>query len=114
MKQLLARLPWLLAAIGAAGVVFAVYEAITWPDVARLARLEQAQGNLDEAIWACERGLMASPTDETLIILLTETYLAQGKRGLANRLVDNWEDKISRLDCGEPSDAPRRRLVGQG
>jgi DNA-binding SARP family transcriptional activator len=89
-------------------------EALVADTAARLARLELAQGNLDQATWACERGLMASPTDETLIILLTETYLAQGKRGLANRLVDNWEDKISRLDCGEPSDAPRRRLVGLG
>ncbi|MCP5029155.1 MAG: hypothetical protein GY929_23010, partial [Actinomycetia bacterium] len=87
-------------------------EALVADTAARLARLEQAGGSLDRAIWACEQGLMASPTDETLIILLTETYLAQGKRGLANRLVDNWEDKIGRLDCGEPSDEPRRRLVG--
>ncbi|MCP3992114.1 MAG: LysM peptidoglycan-binding domain-containing protein [Actinomycetia bacterium] len=87
-------------------------EALVADTAARLARLEQAGGSLDRAIWACEQGLMASPTDETLIILLTETYLAQGKRGLANRLVDSWEDKIGRLDCGEPSDEPRRRLVG--
>ena len=87
-------------------------EALVADTAARLARLEQAASNLDRAVWACEQGLLASPTDETLVITLTEVYLALGKPGLAHRVVDNWEDKISRMDCGEPSDEPRRRLAG--
>ena len=87
-------------------------EAMVADTAARLARLEQARGQLDRAIWACEQGLAASPTDETLTIVLTEVYLAQGKPGLARRLVDGWEDKISRMACGEPSDGPRKRLAG--
>jgi nucleoid-associated protein YgaU/DNA-binding SARP family transcriptional activator len=87
-------------------------EALLADTAAKLARLEQAEGRFERVIWACERGLAASPTDETLVIVLTETYLAQGKPGLARRLVETWEDKISRLDCGEPSDEPRKRLAG--
>lgn len=86
-------------------------EAMVADTAARLASVERSLGNVDGAIWACEQGLKASPTDETLVIALTEAYLAQGKSGLASRLVTSWEDKISRMDCGEPSDEPRKRLA---
>lgn len=79
---------------------------------ARLAELERGARRLDGAKWACERGLAASPTDLTLTTVLTEIYLEMGKPGLARRLVENWEDQIGRLDCGEPSDEPRKRLAG--
>lgn len=87
-------------------------EALVADTAARLARIEQDLGNLDGAQQACEQGLNASPTDESLVIVLTEVYMMQGKPGLARRLVERWEDKISRLECGEPSDEPRRRLAG--
>ena len=86
-------------------------EALVADTAARLARLEQFAGNLDGARVACEQGLVASPADETLVALLTDIYMEMGKPGLARRLVDNWEDKISRLECGDPSDEPRRRLA---
>jgi hypothetical protein len=35
-----------------------------------------------------------------------------GKSGSAHRLVDAWEEKISRMECGDPSDEPRKRLAG--
>ena len=79
---------------------------------ARLAREEQADGAYDGARWACEQGLLASPADETLVTILTEVYLALGKPALAMRLVESWEEEIARLDCGEPSAEPRRRLRG--
>ncbi len=78
----------------------------------RLADLLVEQGDLEGAIWACERGLLACPIDENLVASLAETYVASGKLGTARRLVDSWEDKINRLECGEPSDGPRNRLVG--
>lgn len=78
----------------------------------RLCDLCVENGDLDGAIWACERGLLACPIDENLVASLAETYVAAGKLGAARRLVDAWEDKINRLECGEPSDGPRNRLVG--
>ena len=87
-------------------------EAMVADAAARLARLELDRGRLDAAQWACEQGLTASPTDETLVVTLTEVYMAAGKPGQARRVVEAWEDKISRLDCGEPSAEPRKRLVG--
>ena len=87
-------------------------ESMVADSAARLARLEQERGHLDGARWACEQGLLASPTDETLVTALTEIYMQSGKPGLARRLVDGWEDKISRMECGEPSDEPRKRLAG--
>ncbi|MDH3682251.1 MAG: LysM peptidoglycan-binding domain-containing protein, partial [Acidimicrobiia bacterium] len=92
--------------------VAARIESMVADTAVRLARLEQERGQLDGARWACEQGLLASPTDENLVIVLTEVYVALGKPGLARRLVDNWEDRISSMDCGEPSDEPRKRLAG--
>ncbi len=87
-------------------------EAMVADTAVWLATIEQERGDLEAATWSCERGLAASPIDETLVITLTEVYLARGRIGLARRLVDDWEDRIGRLDCGEPSDEPRRRLAG--
>lgn len=86
-------------------------EALVADTAARLARFEQDLGSLDGAQRACEQGLLASPTDETLVVVLTEVYMMLGKPGLARRLVERWEDKISRLECGDPSDEPRKRLA---
>jgi len=86
-------------------------EAMVADTAATLARIERDRGSPEGAIWACERGLKASPTDQTLVTTLTDVYMAQGKPGLAHRLVDGWEDKVSRMDCGEPSDEPRKRLA---
>lgn len=87
-------------------------EALVADTAARLARRYCDAGEPEQARWACEQGLAASPSDEHLVTLLTEVYLALGKRGSARRLVDGWEDRISRMECGEPSEGPRRRLVG--
>jgi hypothetical protein len=87
-------------------------EAAVADSAARLARIEREVGDLEGARWACERGMLASPTDETLVVLLTEIYLEMGKSGSAHRLVDAWEEKISRMECGDPSDEPRKRLSG--
>lgn len=46
------------------------------------------------------------------MVTLTEVYMAAGKPGQARRVVEAWEDKVSRLDCGEPSNEPRKRLAG--
>ncbi|MGF1597612.1 MAG: LysM peptidoglycan-binding domain-containing protein [Acidimicrobiales bacterium] len=86
-------------------------EAMVADAAAHLASLELEAGRLDAAREGCERGLMASPDDVTLVTLLTEIHMAAGRPGLARRLVDGWEDRISRLDCGEPSEEPRSRLV---
>ncbi len=85
-------------------------EAVVADSALRLAALERADGDLDGAEWACQQGLLASPTDEALVVALTEIYVDRGQSGLARRLVEGWEDRIGRLDCGEPSDEPRRRL----
>ncbi|MEM7341094.1 MAG: hypothetical protein AAF467_20725 [Actinomycetota bacterium] len=90
----------------AARVEAAIAEA-----AARLAGIERRHGDLDGARWACEQGLTASPTDEQLVIVAVELYQEMGRSGLAHRLVDSWEGRISRLECGEPSDEPRRRLM---
>ena len=88
------------------------FEALVADAAARLAELALEIGNTEGARVACEKGLLASPTDVTLVTLLTEVYMSQGKPGLARRLVEGWEDKIGRMECGEPSDEPRKRLVG--
>jgi len=87
-------------------------EAMVADAAARLARIELDRGHLEAAQHACERGLVASPTDETLVVTLTEVYMAAGKPGQARKVVEAWEDKVSRLDCGEPSNEPRKRLAG--
>lgn len=87
-------------------------EAVVADTALRLAALERELGDIERAQWACQQGLLASPTDESLVVALTELYVAQGKPGLARRLVEGWEARISRLECGDPSDEPRRRLAG--
>ncbi|MEZ5409608.1 MAG: LysM peptidoglycan-binding domain-containing protein [Acidimicrobiales bacterium] len=87
-------------------------EAMVADAAARLARIELDRGLLESAQRACEQGLLASPTDETLVVTLTEVYMAAGKPAQARRVVEAWEDKVSRLDCGEPSNEPRKRLAG--
>ncbi|MEL7207385.1 MAG: hypothetical protein AAGK32_03985, partial [Actinomycetota bacterium] len=98
--------------VGDASHLAAHVEALVADTAVRLAELERGLGDIDRAQWACQQGLLASPTDESLVVALTELYVEQGKQGLARRLVEGWEDRISRLDCGDPSDAPRRRLAG--
>ena len=39
-----------------------------------------------------------------------EVYLELGKPGLARRPIDTWGEKVSRMDCGERSDEPRKYL----
>lgn len=87
-------------------------EAVVADTALRLSALERSLGNIEAAQWACQQGLLASPTDESLVVTLTELYVEVGKPGLARRLVEGWEDRISRLECGDPSDEPRRRLAG--
>lgn len=87
-------------------------ESVVADATARLAGLEIDAGNIEGARVACEQGLLASPIDVTLVTTLTEVYMRLGKPGLARRLVDSWEEKIGRMECGEPSDEPRKRLVG--
>lgn len=87
-------------------------EAMVADAAARLARIELERGHLEAAQNACQRGLLASPTDETLVVALTEVYMAAGKPAQARKVVEAWEDKVSRLDCGEPSNEPRKRLAG--
>ena len=85
-------------------------EALVADTALRLARHEASAGKLEAAQWACEKGLLAAPTDEHLVSMLAEVYVRQGRRGTALRLVESWEERISRLDCGDPSDGPRRQL----
>lgn len=87
-------------------------EAMVADAAARLARIELDRGQLEAAQNACQQGLLASPTDETLVVALTEVYMAAGKPAQARKVVEAWEDKVSRLDCGEPSNKPRKRLAG--
>ena len=99
--------------VGNDGHIAARVESTIADAAIRLARIEQEAGALEGARWACEKGLLASPADQTLVTILTEVYLALDKPALARRLVESWESLIARLDCGEPSDEPRRRL-GEG
>ncbi len=69
-------------------------------------------GDHRKAQWVCEQGLLASPLDEHLIVKMTKTYIALGKPTLARRLVESWEAQVSSLNCGEPSDIPRKHLAG--
>jgi hypothetical protein len=93
------------------GHVAARIESTIADTTSRLAQLEQDAGDLDRARWACEKGLLASPADPTLVTILTEVYMELGKPALASRLVESWEERIGRLDCGAPSDEPRKRLA---
>ncbi|MFV0259581.1 MAG: hypothetical protein ACK5PP_14190, partial [Acidimicrobiales bacterium] len=86
-------------------------EALVADVAARLARSARRAGDTEAAVWACRRGLEAAAMDQTLVSMLTELYVELGHHGSARRLVEGWEERISRLDCGEPSDEPRRRLA---
>lgn len=84
--------------VGDHGHVAARVESAIADAAVRLARFEQKTGRLDEARWACEHGLAASPADQTLVTILTDVYRALGKSALAARLVESWEERIERLD----------------
>ncbi|MGI9595800.1 MAG: bacterial transcriptional activator domain-containing protein, partial [Acidimicrobiales bacterium] len=75
-----------------------------------LAEQLKSLGDLEGAQHACQRGLLACPLDENLIAELAGLHVDQGRVGSARRLVDDWEAKVRRLECGEPSDRPRMRL----
>lgn len=79
-----------------------------------LALRSRSQGDLDGATRACRQGLAACPLDENLIALLARLHLEAGRVGSAHRLVEGWESRIRRLDCGEPSPAPRDVLRAAG
>ena len=64
----------------------------------RLSALLRARGDLDGARWACERGLACSPLDRPLMDALEGVYLAQGRPGVAHRLVDAWESRLRNLN----------------
>ena len=86
-------------------------EAMAADAALRLAVLHHGNGTLDLAQKACERGLVASPLDEQLVSMLTKVHIDSGRTSAALRVVDMWEASIDRLDCGEPSDGPRRILT---
>ena len=67
--------------------------------------------DLDKAIWACEKGLLASPLDQNLIGALAELHQLFGRSSSAIKVVEDWEYRISSLNCGEPSQEPRNRLT---
>lgn len=74
----------------------------------------RSRGDLDGAARACRQGLMACPFDENLVVLLTRLHLEAGRVNSARRLVEGWEAKVRRLDCGEPSAGPRAVLRAAG
>jgi len=66
--------------------------------------------NVKMAQSICEMGLVASPLDMALIGAKAELLVSQNQYHLAKKLVEEWEYKISKLDCGDPPDNPRNRL----
>ncbi|MEM9655700.1 MAG: bacterial transcriptional activator domain-containing protein [Actinomycetota bacterium] len=76
----------------------------------QLSALAQGSGDTATATAALEAGLLGCPFDEALIGRLVELYINQRRPGTAARAVDAWERGIRRLDCGEPSPGPRKRL----
>jgi DNA-binding SARP family transcriptional activator len=76
-------------------------EALVAEAACRLAALRRAGGDLDGARWACERGLAASPLDQSLVVALEAVYLDQGRVGAARRLVATWRSRLRRLDVDQ-------------
>lgn len=86
-------------------------EAAIADGVQQLSALAVGAGDLTAAAGALEAGLLACPFDEELIGRLVELYVDQRRPGSASRALEAWERGIRRLECGEPSPHPRRRLL---
>jgi nucleoid-associated protein YgaU/DNA-binding SARP family transcriptional activator len=59
----------------------------------------------DGAIWAAQRGLLASPTNTELTNCLLRAYATRGDQGAAERVYRSHVRALDRLDLGEPEDS---------
>lgn len=74
----------------------------------RLARLCLAAGEADGAVWAAERGLLASPTHTGLTEALMEAYAARGDRLAAERVYQNHVASLEKLDIDDVAETTSR------
>ena len=58
--------------------------------------------DFDGAIWAAQRGLLASPTNTELTNCLLRAYASRGDHGAAERVYRSHVRALDRLDLGEP------------
>ena len=61
--------------------------------------------DFDGAVWAAQRGLLASPTNTELTNCLLRAYAGRGDRGTAERLYRSHVRPLDRLELGEPEDS---------
>lgn len=61
--------------------------------------------DFDGAVWAAQRGLLASPTNTELTNCLLRGYAGRGDRGAAERVYRSHVRALDRLDLGEPEDS---------
>lgn len=62
-------------------------------------------GDCDGAIWAAQRGLLASPTNTELTNCLLKAYAARGDLGAAERVYRSHLRALDHLDLGDPEDS---------
>lgn len=62
-------------------------------------------GDSDGAIWAAQRGLVASPTNTELTNCLLRAYATRGDHGAAERVYRSHLRALDRLDLGDPEDS---------
>lgn len=61
--------------------------------------------DFDGAIWAAQRGLLASPTNTELTNCLLRAYATRGDHGAAERVYRSHVRALDLLDLGEPEDS---------
>ena len=63
------------------------------------------KNDFEGAIWAAQRGLIASPTNTELTNCLLRAYATRGDHGAAERVYRSHVRALDRLDLGEPEDS---------
>lgn len=72
---------------------------------AELADLYLGEGETDEAIWAAQQGLLASPTDTRLTEALMRAYAARGDRLSAERVYQNHVASLEKLEIDDVAES---------
>ncbi len=90
--------------------VYAEAECLIAEASLTLAELHEQQGQLERAAQVCRHGLRGAPLDENLTTKLAQLLKVLGQHSLAERVVSDWEMRISSLGYLDPSTGPRQEL----
>jgi len=88
-----------------------VLEATVVDVAVELCELLMDNNQWDEAIEAANSILVFFPIAQPLIEIQVAAYKHLGQSHTAKRVVEDWEEQVSALGVGDPSDRPRELLT---